>query len=190
MEVEWIENQNDGSFGQTFSFGTASDAQQRAIDAAPGALVLSLPVDLHRERAAIASLGRALARAARWRCASSNRSSDTRWSGGSSSSAERTHGLYRAGVVVLGGKDDLTTCGMQVFSLPDAHVALDDDTDAKAANALLAVLNVYQVTEDPVLVSGHTFSTAAEAPKRVLQRWPERASLRYQWLPKGEGVVV
>ncbi len=50
--MEWIEN--DGSFGQAFSFGTCSTAEQRAIGDAPGAWVLHMPVDLHRERVAVA----------------------------------------------------------------------------------------------------------------------------------------
>src|SRR5512138_522911 len=57
--VEWIDN--DGSFGEAFSYGTASEAEQRSIDAAGGALVLTFPVDLHRERRVIASLVRNLA---------------------------------------------------------------------------------------------------------------------------------
>src|SRR5262245_12233413 len=58
--VEWVKNPKDGSFGQALSFGTASAQEQQSIDAAPGALVLSLPCDLHRERSGIASLARAL----------------------------------------------------------------------------------------------------------------------------------
>ena len=62
---------------------------------------------------------------------------------------------------------------MQVFSLPDASVALDARTDAAAANGLLGALNVYQIVEDPFILSGHTFSPDTETPKRVLHRWPD-----------------
>jgi hypothetical protein len=74
--------------------------------------------------------------------------------------------LYRLAVVVLGGKTEAATCGMQFFSLPDAQVSLDRGFDAAAANALLGVLNVYQIAEDPLLLSGHTFSPDAESPRR------------------------
>lgn len=78
--------------------------------------MLSLPVDLHRARAAIASFVR-----------------------------ERT--LYRVAVVVLEGEDQMASCGMHVFSLPDAQVQVDQHTDRRTANHLLAALNVYQIGE-------------------------------------------
>ncbi len=37
VDVEWVANPRDRSFGQAFSFGTASEAEQREIDAAPRA---------------------------------------------------------------------------------------------------------------------------------------------------------
>lgn len=173
-KVQWVGNPNDGSFGKAFSFGTASVGQQNTINAAPGALVLSIPVDLHRERAPIASLGHALSScgALAVRIEESKLGYPVgRWLELMGASDPWT--LYRAAVVVLESSNRVTTCGMQVFSLPDAQVTLDDSTDAREANALLGILNVYQIAEDPVLVSGHTFSPDAKSPRRVLHRWPD-----------------
>jgi hypothetical protein len=172
VKLEWIEN--DGSFGQAFSFGTAPAEQQRAIDGAPGALLIYLPADLHRERAPIATLVRALASCG----ALAVRVEESRLGYPVDRWLELVEGtdpwsLYRAVVVMLGNERGATTCGMHAFSLPDAHVAFDDGTDEVTANALLGALNVYQVAEDPVLVSGHTFAPDADTPRRVLRRWPD-----------------
>jgi hypothetical protein len=121
-----VANPRDGSFGHVFSFGTASAAEQRSIDAAAGAMILCLPVELHTERARIAGMAEALAS----RGALAVRIEESklgypidRWTelvGGTD-----PWSLYRAAVVVLEDKDGggAATCGMQVFSLPDADVA-------------------------------------------------------------------
>jgi hypothetical protein len=174
VRSELVANPRDGSFGAAFAFGTCTAEERARIDAAGSALVLGLPVDLHTVRPDIARLARALAASgalairieqsklgfpiARW---IQLVESDDPWA------------LYRLAVVVLGGKTDAATCGMQVFSLPDAHVSLDRTLNASAANALLGVLNVYQIAEAPLLLSGHTFSVDAASPRRELRRWPD-----------------
>jgi hypothetical protein len=170
--VEWVAN--DGRFGEAFSFGTASADEVRAIDAAPGALVLMVPADLHRERAGVAALGRALAAsgALALRFEESKAGYPVqRW-------LELVEGtdpwsLYRAAVVMLSGEGEAQTRGMHVFSLPDAHVALEGAFDSAAAHELLSVFNMYQLVEDPLLLSGHTFAPDAQTPKRVLRRSPD-----------------
>jgi hypothetical protein len=172
VQVEFVEN--DGAFGQAFSFGTVEADQLAEIDAAPGALVLSLPVELHHGRKVISKLAKALEACGslairieqsklgfaieRWR---ELMDADDPWA------------LYRLAVVMLGGRETVNTCGMQVFSLPDAQLALDDETDAEAANAFLGSLNVYQLAEDPLLLTGHRFAPDPETPQRVLERWPD-----------------
>src|SRR5438105_6229904 len=133
-----------------------------------------VPVDLHRERSAIAKLGRVLASAG----ASAVRVEQSKAGYAIERWLELVDGsdpwtLYRAAVVVLVGKDEVTSCGMHVFSFADAQIRLDAQTDARAANQLLAALNVYQIAEDPLLLSGHTFSPDRDNPKRVLHRWPD-----------------
>lgn len=172
--VEWVENPNDGSFAKAFAFGTASPGEQQSIDSAPGALVLSLPVDLHGQRSSAASLAHVLSSCG----ALAIRIEESRLGFPIARWIELVDGtdpwsLYRLAVVIVGGTTDATTCGMHVFSLPDARVQLDGETDAAAANELLGALNVYQLAEDPLLMSGHTFAPDARTPKRVLRRWPD-----------------
>jgi hypothetical protein len=170
-QAEWIEN--DGSFGAAFSFGTAESKAIEAISAAPGALVLHWTVDLREGRAqivrAIEGLRDAGALAVRleqsklgWDVATWLRlfGSNDSWS------------WHRGAIVFLGGDGTLQTCGMHAFSLPDACVRLDSG-EASALRELASVLNVYQLNEDPVLQSGHTFAADGETPRRLLERWPD-----------------
>ncbi len=173
VKVEFVEN--DGAFGQAFSFGTVEEEHVKAIAAAPGALVLSVPVELHRARSELSKLAKVLEACGalairieqsklgfaieRWR-----ELIDAVASPGS---------LYRLAVMMLTDHERVTTCGMHVFSLPDAQLELDDDTDAEAANTFLSSLNVYQFAEDPLLLTGHRFAPDSETPQRVLERWPD-----------------
>lgn len=174
VQTELVANPRDGSFGAAFSFGTCTPEVCARIDAAGSALVLGLPVDLHTARPHIARLARALeaSGALAIRIEQSKLGfAIARWL--QLVEADDPWALYRLAVVVLGGKTEAATCGMQVFSLPDAQVSLDRGLDAAAANALLGVLNVYQIAEDPLLLSGHTFSPDAESPRRELRRGPD-----------------
>src|SRR5262249_48937372 len=38
-----------------------------------------------------------------------------------------------------------------------------------------SVLDVYQILDDPEILSGDTFALAADQPRRVLERWPDTA---------------
>lgn len=166
--VEWVEN--DGSFSHAFGHGTMSVEEQSAVGGAGSALVLDLPVYLGAaaERVAmlIAALGDAGALGVRleqsmlgWPVA--------RWiralEGGD------PWMLYRCAVVVLEDRGVSRSCGMHAFGLPDARV----EAPPAEANQLLGVLNVYQLAEDPVLVSGDTFQPDVETPRRRLERWPD-----------------
>jgi hypothetical protein len=172
--VEWVDNPKDGSFGEAFSFGTVSLPEQRAIDAAPGAIVLSFPVDLHRARPQVVHFVRALAEsgALAVRIEESKLGFTVReWI--ERVGADDPWSLYRASVVMLGGGGSAVTCGMRIFSLPDAYVELDRTLDSESANRLLAALCVYSIAEDPLLLSGHTFSPDPESPRRALRLWPD-----------------
>lgn len=171
IAVEWVDNPRDGSFGQAFSFGTVPEPERSAIDAAPGALVLSLHVDLHTACVPIVTLVRVLARCGGLavRIEESKLGfTIERWL-----ELVGASDFYRAAVVALCGEADATSCGMHAFSLPDASVAIDEETDAVEAQRLLDALNRFQIDEDPLLLNGHTFSPDAQSPKRVLRRWPD-----------------
>jgi hypothetical protein len=77
--------------------------------------------------------------------------------------------LYRCAVVVLQDGGVSRSCGMHAFGLPDAQV----QAPPSQANQLLGSLNVYQLAEDPVLLSGDTFSPDLQTPRRRLERWPD-----------------
>jgi hypothetical protein len=169
-EVEWIEN--DGEFGSAFSFGTVSPEVIEALDNAPGALVLHWPVDLRDGRReiliAVERLRDVGALAVRleqskvgWEVSHWLElfSDDDPW------------GWHRAAVAFLRNEDVLQSCGMHAFSLPDACATVDDDV--QTLQAFASVLNVYQLAEDPLLLSGQTFSPDRETPRRVVERWPD-----------------
>ena len=171
IAVEWVSNPRDGSFGQAFSFGTVPEPERSAIDATPGALVLSLHADLHTACVPIVALVRVLARCGGLavRIEESKLGfTIERWL-----ELVSAFDLYRAAVLALCGKADATSCGMHAFSLPDASVAIDGETDMAEARRLVDALNRFQIDEGPLLVNGQTFSPDAESPKRVLQRWPD-----------------
>jgi len=78
---------------------------------------------------------------------------------------------YAVTVLVVQDDDDLLfTCGMHQFQLPEAQVAF---ADAREARAWLDAFCEYQLDEQPILLSGHTFRPNAEAARRVLERWPD-----------------
>lgn len=165
--LEWISP--DGSFGEAFSFGTCSAAEVRAIDAAGGAVVLDLPVELHTHRAGIATLARGLrdAGALAFRIEQSKVGfAAAAWV----ALAERgdAGALYRL-AVMLRGRDRIASLGMHVFSMPDVSTAASQED----AEDWLGVLNHFQIDEDPLLVSGNTFSPHADSPRRILEWWPD-----------------
>jgi hypothetical protein len=166
--AEWVEN--DGSFGQAFGHGTMSAEEQRAVAAAGSALVLDLPVYLDTAAGAVAMLIAALGDAGAlgvrleqsklgWSVAHWLRSLE----GGN------PWALYRCAVVVLQDRGVSRSCGMHAFGLPDAWV----EAPPLEANRFLGEFNVYQLAEDPVLVSGDTFRPDLDTPRRRFERWPD-----------------
>jgi len=72
---------------------------------------------------------------------------------------------------MLDGEASLQSCGMHAFSLPDVQVPLD--VDRRQLHQLASMFNAYQLVEDPVLLSGQTFSPERGTVRRVLERWPD-----------------
>lgn len=168
--IEWEDNPHDGSFGQAFSFGTCSREEARVIDQARGAVVLQLPVELHTFRAEIGSLASALrhAGAIAFRIEQSKLGFVAEaWL--QRLLSEETLPLIRLAVVMLGGAETTRTLGMHVFSLPDTEI----EASGREANIWLDVMSLFQLEEDPVLGSGHTFAPDAETPRRVMEWWPD-----------------
>jgi hypothetical protein len=86
----------------------------------------------------------------------------------SSSSAWSWH---TGAIVFLTGKGVLQSCGMHAFSLPDVQVRLDGDR--AELQELASELNIYQLAEDPMILSGQTFAPDGETPRRLVERWPD-----------------
>jgi hypothetical protein len=169
VAVEWIEN--DGGFGEAFAFGNVAQDVVAAIDSAPSALALSLPGDLREARVQAVALVKALRAAGG--LAVRVEQSKLGWEIGrwlelmESGDASAWH---RAVVTFLQEAGTLESCGMHAFSLPDVLIPMDGEVDELQNFA--SVLNVYQLEEDPVLLSGQTFAPDSETPRRVLERWP------------------
>lgn len=79
--------------------------------------------------------------------------------------------LVHSSVVIVGDEGGgIFTCGMHAFGLPEAEIHL---ADAHRAVKCVDVLCAYQVAEQPVLATGHTFQPDAQSERRRLERWPD-----------------
>jgi hypothetical protein len=166
--AEWVPN--DGSFGEAFGYGTMSAREQRAVAGAGSALVLDLPLYLGAAAGEVATLIAALGEAGALgvRLEQSKLGWPvTHWIQALESGDPWA--LYRCAVVVLQDDGVLRTCGMHAFGLPDAQVA----APPSEAGRLLGAFSVFQLAEDPVLVSGDTFRPDLDTPRRRLERWPD-----------------
>lgn len=70
--------------------------------------------------------------------------------------------LYCAAIVLIGGKDHYYSCGMHHFGLPEC--AVPASIPIVEAADLMNRFNFHQISEEPTLVSGHTFSLSSDAP--------------------------
>jgi hypothetical protein len=185
---EWIENPRDGSFADSFSFGTVEPPTVEKIDSAPGALVVQLTDDLREGRERIVATVEALrehgALAVRLEQSKLGWAMD-RWLELVRPGNPWT--LHRCAVTMLVGDGRVVSCGMHAFSLPDASVQMEGMTSEKAQE-LLSTLNVYQIGEDPLLLSGQTFSPDAGSPRRLVQRWPDDGYPPDHWCHNPYGV--
>lgn len=185
---EWIENPRDGSFAGSFPFGTVEPPILDQVEAAPGALLVELTDDLRdgRERviAVVERLRERGALAVRLEQSKIGWAID-RWL--ELVGPGNPWALHRCAVGMLVGGGRAVSCGMHAFSLPDASVQMDGLTSAEAQE-LVTALNVYQLADDPVLLSGQTFSPTADTPRRVVQRWPDDGYPPDHWCHNPYGV--
>jgi hypothetical protein len=185
---EWIDNPRDGSFAESFSFGTVEEPLVQEIDAAPGALLVQLSDDLREGRERVVAAVEALRE--RGALAVRIEQSKLGWSVDEWLALVRPGvpgRLHRCAVTMLVEDGLVVSCGMHAFSLPDALVPLDTLTPGDE-QALLTTLNVYQIAEDPLLLSGQTFSPEAGVPRRMVQRWPDDGYPASHWCHNPYGV--
>jgi hypothetical protein len=185
---EWIENPRGGSFADALSFGTVEPPIVDKIDAAPGALLVQLTDDLREGRERVVAVVEALRE--RGALAVRLEQSKLGWAIDRWLALVRSGdpwALHRCAVTMLVGDGRVVSCGMHAFSLPDAFVRMDAMTSGEAQE-LLSALNVYQLAEDPLLLSGQTFSPDAGSPRRVVQRWPDDGYPPDHWCHNPYGV--
>ncbi|MDX2088604.1 MAG: hypothetical protein SFX73_12185 [Kofleriaceae bacterium] len=157
----------DGEFAKAFSFGTVSADVLAELEAAPGALVILWPIDLDQGRSHLVTAVECLrdAGAIAVRLEQSKLGWDVhRWI--ELFASDDPSQWHRGAVAFLGGKGTVQSCGMHLFSRPDVQIEAGEQAFAQ-------ILNIYQLAEDPVLRSGHTFAPDAETPRRVMERWPD-----------------
>lgn len=185
---EWIENPRDGSFAGSFSFGTVTPPILEEIEAAPGALLVQLTNDLREGRERVVGVVEALRE--RGALAVRLEQSKLGWAIDRWLALVRPgdpFALHRCAVAMLVDGVRVVSCGMHAFSLPDASVNIDTMTSEHAQD-LVSALNVYQLAENPLLLSGQTFSPTAGAARRVVQRWPDDEYPPDHWCHNPYGV--
>ncbi|MDJ0614024.1 MAG: DUF4261 domain-containing protein, partial [Rhizobiaceae bacterium] len=79
-------------------------------------------------------------------------------------------GIYHGLVLHVNDTDRISSFGMLHFGLADTEIFTSPEDGAEAET--LRVFNEYNLFEDPKLKSGHTFSTAEDAPVWELS-WEE-----------------
>ncbi len=144
-----------------------SPALVEMIDAVPGALVVSSSLDLREGRSRIVAAVERLrdAGALAVRIEQSKLGWDVaRWLELFSSHAPNA--WHRGAVLSLDGEASVQSCGVHAFSLPDVNVSLD--VDRSEIRQLISSLNVYQLAEDPVILSGQTFSPEQGKPRMAM----------------------
>lgn len=185
---EWIENPRDGSFARSFSFGTVEPAILEEIDATAGALLVQLSDDLREGRERVVAVVEALRE--RGALAVRLEQSKLGWAIDQWLDLVRPGdpwALHRCAVTMLVAEGRVVSCGMHSFSLPDASVQTGALTSDEAQE-LISALNVYQLGEDPLLLSGQTFRPGASSPLRVVQRWPDDGYPPEHWCHNPYGV--
>ncbi|MBL8923118.1 MAG: hypothetical protein JNJ54_29985 [Myxococcaceae bacterium] len=170
VEVEWAPN--DGQFGEAFSFGTVPPRGVRQLARAPGALVLSSHVDLLEGRIELVAMVEKLRDAGA--LAVRVEQSKLGWLVDEwleHFRADDARSWHHGAVMFLTEKGALQSIGMQAFSRPDVRLPLDDDREA--LQRVGSALNIYQLEEDPALLSGHTFRLDEATARRRVERWPD-----------------
>lgn len=165
----------DASLGRAFSYGLGGPLPQAVVAAAAACrqaalLQVAMRFDEHPER--LARIGRTLRGAGGVAVRVESSGAATPWDSWLAQLESGTkEGLYAsAAVTVYDDEDVFFTCGMHAFGLPDAQIS---ERDAPTAIEWLETLCLFQLSERPVLASGHAFRPHAETARRKLERWPD-----------------
>lgn len=78
-------------------------------------------------------------------------------------SSENLFDAYCACIVLVADEDVYYSCGMHHFGLPEVQISRE--FDIQEAAGFINDFNFYQLTEEPKIAVGHTFSLTADGPK-------------------------
>ena len=81
---------------------------------------------------------------------------------------------HRALVVYVMGKEDVFSCGMHNFGLPDAMTSAASKADATESADMLRTFTRYLLERAPVFEDGHTFSVREGMPVYRVRKVPAR----------------
>jgi hypothetical protein len=169
-KLDWLPN--DGGFAAAFGFARLPEPELKAVGEAPGAAIADMQLELDRQHDALLAVGKALGRAGGLAVrveqskASASMASWLEWMG-----SGHLVGRYRSLVLHIPMKGTLFTCGMHLFSRPDAQIELG--AEPQAASDWITIFGCYQIGDDPLLLSGQTFSPDDATPPRPIERWPD-----------------
>ena len=164
----------DPALGAAFSFGRMGRLPSEVIAAAAAcerAALLEVAMRFDEDPRRVAAIGRTLrdAGGVAVRVETSGAASAWEpWLAQLDSGAPAQ--LVASAVVIVNDGDAVFTCGMHCFDLPDAQVAA---SCIEGPLEWLDALCTFQLAEQPVLGSGHTFAPNARAQRRKLERWPD-----------------
>lgn len=135
------------------------------------AAVVEIALQLLEDHAAIANVGKALRDAGGLAVRMELSCGAATWESWIAAfESGSTLDIYDAAVVFVSDGKTAFSCGMHHFDRPDATIT---GLDARAAIDWLDALLTFELLENPVLASGHTFSPDATTPRRMIERWPD-----------------
>ena len=143
--------------------GKLSDETLEKIARHGGVAYLHFPLDIAAQRSRLAKFTGVLARCGGIAVMIENSGVAHEWeSWFPMLGSDKPFDTYRACVALTGDGRHYYSCGMHCLGLPDAQIP--GDVGVEEAADLLNMFNLYRLTEEPFLSSGHTFGLADVSP--------------------------
>lgn len=164
---------HDGGLGRAMAYGRGGrlpDALVARAEACTSAALIEVSGRLDEDPARVAKIGRALRDAGGVAVRNEASGGASLWEPWIEHlESNDPYRVYASAVVVVVDAEEVFTCGMHQFDLPDAELP-----DASGASIeWLDPFCAFQVAEQPRLGTGHTFAPDAATPRRKIERWPD-----------------
>lgn len=159
---------NPDGYGDLFQWSRSGAADAELVAAAatcPSAALVEFGAPLHTAGEPLARIVGALRQAGAVGVRVEASGAAMTWASWDDAMADPT-ALVGHATLVFNTEGTVFTTGMHAFERPDIQVEADDPH-------LVQVLANYQVVDDPVFATGHTFSIGPDAPRWALERWPD-----------------